>query len=212
MEDEPRPPLEIEHLTWARVLLTQQRPAEAASVLRRLLRLTERIGWTGKTLEVLVLQALAQQARGDVAGALEPLARALYLAEPEGYIRLFVDEGAPMAQLLWQLHLRKAGPQQGSAQYRDHLLALLGHVPDAEAPSSATAVHGRGLLAPVEPLSDRELEVLRLIAAGCSNRAIADRLVIAVSTVKWYVNTLYGKLQVESRTQAVARARDLHLV
>jgi LuxR family maltose regulon positive regulatory protein len=103
VDDEPRLPVEIEYLTWARVLLAQHRPAEAAAVLRRLLRLAERHGWTGRAPEVLVLQAVAQQARGDEATAMEPLARALSLAEPEGYIRLVVDEGAPVARLLLRM-------------------------------------------------------------------------------------------------------------
>jgi LuxR family maltose regulon positive regulatory protein len=208
VDDAPRAPLEIEHLTWARVLLSQHRPAEAATVLGRLLRLMESLGWTGKALEVLVLLALAQLARGDLAGALEQLARALSLAEPEGYIRLFVDEGEPMAQLLGHLHARHPGPRQGSAAYRTRLLGLLGRLPEASTQPAA----GTSLPALSEPLSDRELEILRLIATGCSNREIAERLVLAVSTVKWYVNVLYGKLQVESRTKAIARARDLHLV
>jgi LuxR family maltose regulon positive regulatory protein len=165
----------------------------------------------GSALEILVLQALAQQARGDEAGAMERLARALSLAEPEGYIRLFADEGAPMARLLLQMRTQKPGEQHGSLRYRDHLLALLGRAPDADAPPSVIAGPGPGLHPLGEALSDRGLEVLRLIVAGCSNREIADRLVIAVSTVKWYVNTIYGKLQVESRTKAVARARELNI-
>ena len=94
--------------------------------------------------------------------------------------------------------------------YREQLLALLGKAPDKDVPNSAIAAPGMYPLS--EPLSERELEVLRLIVAGCSNREIADRLVIAVSTVKWYINTIYGKLQVESRTKAIARARELNIV
>jgi LuxR family maltose regulon positive regulatory protein len=203
---------EIEYLTWARVLLAQHRPAEAAAVLGRWLRLAERQGRMGSALEILMLQAQAQQARGDVAGATERLARALSLAEPEGYIRIFVDEGAPMARLLMQMHTHVPGDQHGSLRYRDYLLVLLGSGQDVDAPHAATAALGPDLHLPGEPLNDRELAVLRLIVAGCSNREIADRLVIAVSTVKWYVNVIYGKLQVESRTKAIARARDLHIM
>ena len=112
MDDAPDPPREVEYLTWARVLLAQHRAAEAAAVLGRLLRLAERQGRMGSVLEILVLQALAQQAGGDEAGAMERLARALALAEPEGYIRLFVDEGAPMARLLVQMRARRPGEQR----------------------------------------------------------------------------------------------------
>jgi LuxR family transcriptional regulator, maltose regulon positive regulatory protein len=212
VDDAPDPPREVEYLTWARVLLTQHRAAEAEAVLGRLLRLAERQGRMGSVLEILVLQALAQQAGGDEAGAIERLARALSLAEPEGYIRLFVDEGAPMTRLLVQMRARRPGEHDGSLRYCDRLLALLGRAPDTFAPPAATAVPRPGVQPLDESLRDRELEVLRLIIAGCSNREIAERLVIAVSTVKWYVNTIYSKLQVDSRTKAIARARELDIV
>jgi ATP/maltotriose-dependent transcriptional regulator MalT len=212
VDEEPDPPREVEYLTWARVLLAQRRAAEVTPVLGRLLHLAERQGRMGSALEILVLQALAQQARGDEAGAMERLARALSLAEPEGYIRLFVDEGAPMARLLARMRGRRPDARHDSPRYRDHLLALLGGAPDADAPLSAPAGPAAGVYPLGEPLRDREIEVLRLIVAGCSNREIADQLVIAVSTVKWHVNAIYGKLQVESRTKAIARARELHIV
>jgi LuxR family maltose regulon positive regulatory protein len=143
---------------------------------------------------------------------MERLSRALSLAEPEGYIRLFVDEGAPLAHVLVQMRRRPPGDQPGSTGYREHLLALLGGAHDEDVSHSAGTVAGSGMYPLGEPLSERELEVLRLIVAGYSNREIADRLVIAVSTVKWYVNTIYSKLQVESRTKAIARARELNIV
>ena len=206
------PGREAEYLTWARVLLVQARPAEVAPVLDGLLCLAERQGRIGSALEILVLQSLARQASGDAAGAIERLARALTLAEPEGYIRLFVDEGGPMARLLALMRAERPDAHPGSARYRDHLLALLGGPPAADVPPPATTFPGSHTAPLGEPLRARELDILRLIAAGCSNREIADRLVIAVSTVKWYVNAIYGKLQVESRTQAVARARELGLL
>jgi LuxR family maltose regulon positive regulatory protein len=205
-------PREIEYLTWARVLLAQHRPGEVTPLLGRLLRLAERQGRMGSALEILILQALAQQARGDAEGAMQLLARALVLAEPEGYFRSFVDEGAPIAQLLARMRTHLLRDQHGSRHYRDQLLAVLGSAPEADAPLEATATAGSGPHPVGEPLNDRELAVLRLIVAGCSNREIADQLVLAVSTVKWYVNAIYGKLQVESRTKAIARARDLHIV
>lgn len=203
---------EREYLTLVRVLIAQHRLDEAKQWLANLLQLAEAQGRMGSVLEILMLQAEALHASGEVKQAMGQLARVLTLAEPEGYIRLFVDEGEPMAHLLVQMRRRPPGDQPGSAHYREHLLALLGRVPDEDVSHEAFAVPGPGTYSLNEPLSERELEVLRLIVAGYSNREIADRLVIAVSTVKWYVNAIYGKLQVESRTKAIARARELHIM
>ncbi|HLZ63376.1 MAG TPA: LuxR C-terminal-related transcriptional regulator [Ktedonosporobacter sp.] len=203
---------EREYLTLVRVLIAQRRLDEARQWLANLLRLAEAQGRTGSVIEILILQAEALHASGGANQALEHLSRALALAEPEGYIRLFVDEGEPMSHLLAQMHRRLPGNQPGSARYRERLLALLGGAHDKDESHSSLAASRAGMSSLVEPLSERELEVLRLIVAGCSNREIADRLVIAVSTVKWYVNAIYGKLQVESRTKAVARARELNIM
>jgi len=158
--------------------------------------------------------------QGNISAALVPLERALSLAEPEGYVRIFVDEGPPMAVLLAKLteHSRKRAHATSTnvpLAYIERLRSLLrgervqeGISPAATSSASAPAP-AQSLL---DPLTERELEVLRLIAAGLSNRDIAARLVLALSTVKSYVNTIYSKLQVESRTQAVARARALHLL
>ncbi len=203
---------EREYLTLVRVLITQSRLDEARHWLAKLLQLAEVQGRTGSVIEILMLQAEALHASGEVNRAIEHLSRSLSLAEPEGYIRLFVDEGTPMARLLVQMRRRLPGNQPGSTKYREHLLALLSRAHDEDVSHSAVDVPGPGMYPLGEPLSERELEVLRLIAAGYSNREIADRLVIAVSTVKWYVNAIYGKLQVESRTKAIARARELNIV
>jgi LuxR family maltose regulon positive regulatory protein len=200
---------EREYLTLVRVLLTQRRLDEARGWLASLLQLAEAQGRTGSVIEILMLQAEALHASGEVSLAIERLSRALALAEPEGYIRLFVDEGGPMAHLLGQMR-RPPGDQPGSRRYREHLLAELHRAEHAS--HAPVALPGSGMDLLGEALSERELEVLRLIVEGCSNREIADRLVIAVSTVKWYVNAIYGKLQVESRTKAIARARELNLV
>jgi len=203
---------EREYLTLVRVLITQRRLDEAKQWLASLLQLAEAQGRTGSVIEILMLQAEALHASGEANQAIERLSRALSLAEPEGYIRLFVDEGLPMAHLLVQMRHRPPGDRPGSTHYREHLLALLGRTHDEDVSHSAVAVPGSGTYPLGGPLSERELEVLRLIVAGYSNREIADRLVIAVSTVKWYVNAIYGKLQVESRTKAIARARELNIV
>jgi LuxR family maltose regulon positive regulatory protein len=193
---------------------------EAMELLECLLQAAEEGKRTGSIIEILLLQALARQMQGDISAALVPLERALSLAEPEGYVRIFVDEGPPMAVLLAKLHEHsrkrpRAALTNVPLAYIERLLALLrgervqeGISPAATSSSSALPP-AQSLL---DPLTERELEVLRLIAAGLSNRDIAARLVLALSTVKSYVNTIYGKLQVESRTQAVARARALHLL
>src|SRR5579863_563897 len=218
---------EFEHITLVRLLLarfksdrTEHSIHDAMDLLERLLHAAEEGKRTGSIIEILMLQALAHQVQGDLSASLVPLERALSLAEPEGYVRIFVDEGLPMAVLLAKLHEHarkryRAVLTNVPLAYIERLLALLrgervqeGISPAATSSASAP-VPAQSLL---DPLTERELEVLRLIAAGLSNRAIAARLVLALSTVKSYVNTIYGKLQVESRTQAVARARALHLL
>jgi LuxR family maltose regulon positive regulatory protein len=180
----------------------------ALHLLDRLLAAAEAGGRMGSAIEIMSLQALAVQAQGDLAPALAALARALALAAPEGYIRLFVDEGAPMAALLREAHARGIAPT-----YVAKLLAAFPRTEDrglrTESFHSVLSPQPSAL---IEPLSERELEVLRLIAGGHSNQAIADRLVVAVGTVKKHINNLYGKLDVQSRTQALVRARELKLL
>jgi LuxR family maltose regulon positive regulatory protein len=136
------------------------------------------------------------------------LAEALALAEPEGYVRTFVDEGQPMAELLSAMLDPRRGGRSGvagrvPAHYPSKLLATL----EREAEGAASPAAGLP-----EPLSERELEVLRLVAVGKSNRRIAQELYVSVGTVKTHLNNLYRKLETHSRTQAVARARDLGLI
>jgi LuxR family transcriptional regulator, maltose regulon positive regulatory protein len=218
---------EFEHITLARVLLarstsdrTEHSMLEAMELLERLLQAAEEGERTGSVIEILVLQALAHQTQGDIPAALVPLSRSLTLAEPEGYVRMFMDEGTPMAVLLAKLHERsRKRPRAASTNvplaYIERLLALLRgeRVQEGTSPAATSSPAAPTPAQPLlDPLTERELEVLRLIATGLSNREIAARLVLALSTVKSYVNTIYSKLQVESRTQAVARARALHLL
>ena len=212
---------EFEHITLARVRLAQDRPDEALGLLTLLLSEAEKLDRIGSVIEILTLCALAHQAQGQTDQATTTLERALSLAEPEGYVRTFVDEGEPMARLLSQIRQERRKGQLAAARgaapgYATRLLAAYevrtkdDGPKTKEALSSSVPRHPKESL--IEPLGERELEILRLIATGLSNREIAAELILAVSTVKWYVNSLYGKLGVHSRTQAVARARELELL
>ena len=160
----------------------------------------------GSVIEILMLQALAHEAQGDSSTALVPLERALSLAEPEGYVRVFVDEGLPMAQLLSEAAAHGIMPD-----YTAKLLAVF----EAEEQKSADESHlppARADQPLVEPLSQRELEVLQLIAQGLSNREISERLFLALDTVKGHNRRIFGKLLVQRRTEAVAKARSLNIL
>ncbi|MGH2614761.1 MAG: LuxR C-terminal-related transcriptional regulator [Thermomicrobiales bacterium] len=192
--DEPA----IDRLTLARALLVKgHRPdrERALNILRHLIEAAEAHGRQGILIEALALQALALWAEGDRAGALLSLERALRLAEPEGYVRLFADLGLPMVRLLQEARSRKVLPD-----YVARLLAACG--------ADFTSAPVKDALPP-EPLSEREGEVLRLIAAGLTNREIAAALFISPETVKKHTGSIYGKLGVGHRTEAVARARGL---
>jgi LuxR family maltose regulon positive regulatory protein len=183
-----------------RLRLAQGRPDEALALLGRLHPLVERRGPAKRLIELPMLTALALSAQGDLDGALANLEQALALAEPEGYGRLFLDEGEPMAVLLAALAAR--GTRHGA-----YVAMLRGAF--AAQPPAAPGAQPDGL---VESLSARELEVLRLLAEGLSNQEIAHELVIAVGTVKNHLKNVYGKLGVHSRTQAVVRAREAGLL
>jgi len=203
--DELAYPREREYLIFARVRIGQGRLDPAGPFLSEALRVLEGLredaeakARMGSALEILILQALAFSAQGKGTEALTVLERALTLAEPEGYIRLFVDEGEPMVALLSHAYARGIAPD-----YISTLLSAAGS-PTLAAPSPAGSL--------LEPLTERELDILRLLVTGLSNAAMARELVITVGTVKSHVNHIYGKLGVNSRTQAIARAHTLQLL
>jgi LuxR family maltose regulon positive regulatory protein len=212
--DQPSYPKEPEHLVLVRVLLAHGRPGQARELLERLHTLATAQQRAGSRIEVQALQALALAASGQEAGAVAALAQALTLARPEGHVRVFADEGAPMAALLGRL-IATQRTQQTAAD--DIPLAYLGRLARAfEQGTAATGPRGRAGTAAVAglvaPLSDRELEVLRLLAAGKPNQQIAEELVVALSTVKKHVTHILDKLGAANRTEATARARELGLL
>jgi LuxR family maltose regulon positive regulatory protein len=213
-EDEPSYPREREYLVLARVLLATQAPGQALGLLDRLHTRAAAQGRTSSVIEVRALQALARAAGGDPAGALTALAAALALAAPEGYLRVFADEGPPMAALLRELvGRRQERPAAADVVPRDYLARLVEAFEQAGLPVRLPVRRGGVVVTGlVEPLSARELEVLRLLAAGAPNRAIARQLVVTLDTVKRHVSNLFSKLEVANRTQAVARARELGLL
>jgi LuxR family maltose regulon positive regulatory protein len=197
---------EVEEIALARVRIAERRWDEALHLLSRLAEAARAGGRIAALIEILTLEAVALHAQHNTPRALEMLMQALALAEPEGYARVFLDEGSPMADLLARL----TGPGEGrTSQLREYASRLLAALSGEEVRAPTVAPGAQGL---VEPLSVRELEVLRLIAAGLSNRQIAERLFISVRTVKKHVENSYAKLGVNSRTQAIARARELGLL
>lgn len=193
-------------LTLARLRLAQGQLHEARRLLEDVLRSSERAGRTGRVIEVLIVQALVSQITGAEGQALKEISRALALAGPQGYMRIFLDEGKPMAVLLRALaRSRPAGLQP----YLDRLNEAFGPV---NAPSNLKDGERRRPMSDGEVLSDREIEVLRLLEAGQSYQEIADELVIALSTVQTHIKNVYSKLDAHSGLEAVARARQLSLL
>jgi len=209
---------EFDHITLARVLLARYLSdrangsiTEVAGLLERLLKAAEEGGRNGSVIEILVLQAIAYHAQDDLPAALLPLQHALVLAEPEGYVRMFIDEGSSMLHLLREASERKIMPD-----YTNKLLAAFEaekrkseDKPDL--PPAIPEGHRDGEFL-IESLSQRELKILQLIAQGLSNREIGERLFLALDTIKGHNRVIFDKLQVQNRTEAVARARELGLL
>jgi LuxR family maltose regulon positive regulatory protein len=196
----------VERLAAARLHLARGGHQEALRLLEGPQEAAEAGGRTGDLIELLALRALALSAGNEKGLALSALARALSMAEPEGYVRTFADEGAPMAELLSAtLQARQRDPSGAangvSARYLAKLLAVLAQ--DAAVPAAADGLSG--------PLSERELEVLALVAAGKTNREIAQELFVSMGTVKTHINNIFRKLGARNRAQAIVRARQLDL-
>jgi len=211
-DDEPDYSQEPAYLVLARVLLAQNHPEPALTLLQRLLDAAASQGRTGSIIEIQALRALALAACGDHASALGALTEAVTLASRHGYVRVIAGEGAPMHALLAQLPAGRPGQQHASGRIDPGYLAALLRAcsrADAVPPQRRAAAAPPGL---AEPLTDRELEVLRLIAAGKSNQRIAHDLVVALDTVKKHVTHILGKLGAANRTEAAARARQLGLI
>jgi len=192
------------HIASTRILMAQGRLDQAIALLQHLARTAEGTGRISSLIEIRILLALAYQSSGDLEQALKTLAQALKMAEPYGFVRIFVDEGPAAAKLLYESLNRGVAPA--------YVQRLLDSYPTSEpeaAHSSKTEADQSGLF---EPLSDRELEVLQLIAKGLTNQQIASKLFLSIHTVKAHTRNIYGKLGVNNRTEAAARARTLGIL
>ena len=223
---------EFEHMTLARVLIAQEKRGlvdgsihEAIGLLERLLHAAEAGSRMGSVIEILVLLALAHAAQGDIPLALVSLERALTLAEPEGYVRIFVDEGEPMRLLISDFRLQiEKRPRHAAGEdmemmkaYTRQLLAAFSKSPDALAQKSTIqnrrvpgSLQGKSEILP-EPLSERELEVLKLLRTDLNGPEIARECMVSLSTVRTHTQNIYAKLGVNNRRAAVRRAEELDL-
>jgi LuxR family maltose regulon positive regulatory protein len=218
-EDESTYLREFEHITLARLLLARSKSdhgdradhsiLEAMGLLERLLTAAEEGGRTGSVIEILILQALTHHEQGDIPAALMPLQCALTLAEPEGYVRMFVDEGMPMAQLLFEAAARGIMPD-----YTGKLKSAF----EADKPEKRKG-KDKSYLPPaasaqplIEPLSERELEVLRLLGTELNGPEVAAALMVSLSTMRTHTRNIYNKLGVDNRRAAVRRGEELHLL
>jgi LuxR family maltose regulon positive regulatory protein len=198
-------PREFDYSDLACLLIAQGRHAEALPLLTRLLEAAITMERHGDEIRYLVMIALAQHAVGNTQTALDSLGRTLTLAEPQGYVRLFVDEGLPMAELLNFAISQDIAPDYASKLLAAFPEAVLSAVPIDREPSVNTPIL-------VEPLSEREIEVLHLMAEGYKYKEIAERLVVSINTVRHHTRNVYGKLDVNNRAQALGRAKELNLL
>jgi LuxR family maltose regulon positive regulatory protein len=214
VDDDPVYPREPEYRVLARVLLAEQKPARALELLERWRALAVAQGRVGSVLRLRVLAALAHEAAGDQPAALAALAEAIWLAAPEGYLRVFLDERDALAALLRELIVARRLAELGVGPVPQEFLTRLTGAYENAGWSLLPPVRRGAVTAPgmVQPLSTREHEVLLLLAAGHPNRMIAQQLFITVDTVKRHISHVFSKMGVANRTQAVARARELGLL
>jgi LuxR family maltose regulon positive regulatory protein len=214
VDDEPVYLREPEYRVLARLRIAEQDPAAALAVLERWQALAVAQGRAVSLLRLRVLEVLAHNTAGDRTAALRALAEALALAAPEGYLRVFLDEGPTLAALLRELMVGRRLEQLGVRAVPPGFLTRLSDAFDRHGTRVLPPARRGGVAAPgmAAPLSTREHEVLTLMASGRPNRAIAEELFITVDTVKRHVTHLFDKLGVSNRTQAVARARELGLL
>ena len=210
-DDEPDYAREPGHLVLARILLAQDRPGHALTLLGRLHAAAAAQDRAGGLIETGALRALALAATGDEASAVTALTGALMLACPQGYVRVFADEGPPMAALLGRL-IAAQRTGQAAAGVPFGYLARLQRAFAAGSPAPGSGRDTAAVPGLIDPLTSRELEVLRMLAAGRPNQAIAGELVVTLDTVKKHVGHVLGKLGAANRTEAVARARELNLL
>jgi LuxR family maltose regulon positive regulatory protein len=211
LEDEFSYLNEFEHITLARIMIAlyidnedDSAISKASKLLERLLQEAEEGKRIRSVIEILILQALSEGARGNITAALEPLNRALALAEPEGYLQIFIDEGPPMARLLFESFSQGIFP--------DYVQRLLAVFPLVETGSDTPSLDQLSDNEWLEQLSNREIEVLQLIADGLTNQDIATRLFLSLHTVKGHARNIYSKLGVKNRTQAVAKGKSLGIL
>ncbi len=206
---------EFEHQTLARVLIARFENSRAeddlsagCGLLNRLLQAAEGGGRNGSIIEILILQSLAHQAQGDQLRALALLERALALAEPEGYVRIFADEGEPLRRLIENLALK---PNSRVGRYASSLLAAFPQPTAAGNPGSTRSEVRPAKHNLVEALSDRELDVLRLLRSELSGPEIAQQLMVSLNTLRTHTKNIFNKLAVNNRRAAVRRAEDLNI-
>ena len=214
-EDEPTYLLEIDYLVLARILIADGDPRAAQTVLWKLAQATVDGGRIARLIEVHILQALAHQAADGPAEALEQLSKAIELAEPEGFVRVFVDEGKVLVPLLKQIAARGV-----AVDYIRQILPLFAETATSQTPTSAgsilhataTDTESATLDLLLNPLTDRELDTLRYLTSDLTVPQIAEEMIVAPSTVRSYIKSIYGKLDAHSRMEAVNRARSLDLI